>query len=214
MRTDSNMRVSQRRYPVQQRSRDTFEAIVSAASQVLRDCGYGQCSTGAIAKAAGVSKSSLYQYFSDKDAIIRILVERAGAQASLVIDEHLDALFCQGRFAPDPGLQLRLLEAVDEYRDIASSLIREAPELAVNRYFMGIEQRCRDLLRAYVNSNPDLELTPAELDALLLVITTSYRAVCHEYLRNDLRSQRESIAATLFNLTVGALRGDYEPPRI
>lgn len=206
------MRVNRRRSPVQQRSRDRFEAIVSAASQVLRDQGYGQCSTGAIAKAAGVSKSSLYQYFPDKDAIIRILVERAAARARLVIDEHLDELFCQGRFAPDPVLQLRLLDAFDEYRDIASSLIREAPQLAVDRYFMSIEQRCCDLLRAYVNSNPDLDLSPAELDALLLVITASYRAVCHEYLLNDLRPQRESIAATLFNLTVGALRCNDQPP--
>ena len=212
MHGGANLYSNQRRSPIQQRSRDRVDAILSAASQVLRDQGYRKCSTGAIAKAAGVSKSSLYQYFPDKDAIVRVLITRASADAASVIDEHLDTLFSEGRFAPDPALQLRLLEAVDEYRDIASSLIDEAPELALEGYLTGIKRRCQDLLCAYVNSDPSLNFSAAEKDALLLVITASYRAVCQEYLRNDLRAQREAIAATLFDMTVGALKRNAVPP--
>lgn len=65
-----------RRRPTQRRAHATEQAIVSAAEQVLVQVGYARASTNAIAKRAGVSVGSLYQYFSDKEAVFRALVRR------------------------------------------------------------------------------------------------------------------------------------------
>lgn len=52
------------------------ERIVVAAAQVLGDHGYDGASTNAIARRAGLSPGSLYQYFVDKDAIVAAVLER------------------------------------------------------------------------------------------------------------------------------------------
>ena len=58
-----------RRSPVQERSRVTVDAIVEAAAQVFSESGY-DATTNDIAARAGVSIGTLYQYFSDKDALL------------------------------------------------------------------------------------------------------------------------------------------------
>jgi AcrR family transcriptional regulator len=65
-----------RKSPRQKRAEATFEAIVEAAAHILREKGAKGLTTNAIAARAGASIGSLYQYFPDKRAIVRALVER------------------------------------------------------------------------------------------------------------------------------------------
>lgn len=65
-----------RKSPRQKRATATFEAIVEAAAHILREKGAKELTTNAIAVRAGASIGSLYQYFPDKRAIVRALVER------------------------------------------------------------------------------------------------------------------------------------------
>ncbi|MFF2028239.1 hypothetical protein ACFVW2_41535 [Streptomyces sp. NPDC058171] len=46
-----------------------------------------------------------------------------------------------------------------------------------------------------------------DLDALLLVLTVSYREVGLEYLRRDLRDRRNQLATALYDMTMGGLAG-------
>jgi len=64
-----------RRTPRQERSRLTVEAILEAAGLLLVDKGLAGASTNAIAKKAGVSIGSLYQYFPNKESIFLALLE-------------------------------------------------------------------------------------------------------------------------------------------
>jgi AcrR family transcriptional regulator len=80
-----------RKTPRQARSRGTVEAILAAADRVLRSEGYGAASTNRVARVAGFSVGSLYQYFDDKQAVIGALVDQAlRAEAERVADA-LDA---------------------------------------------------------------------------------------------------------------------------
>ncbi|TVQ86606.1 MAG: TetR/AcrR family transcriptional regulator [Deltaproteobacteria bacterium] len=65
-----------RRRPVQERSKVTVDALIEATAQVLVAEGYARATTNRIAKRAGVSIGTLYQYFRDKDALIEALTER------------------------------------------------------------------------------------------------------------------------------------------
>jgi AcrR family transcriptional regulator len=68
--------VKPRRPPVQQRSKATVEAVLTATAQVFEEKGYGGGTTNRIAEAAGVSIGTLYQYFPSKEALAVALLER------------------------------------------------------------------------------------------------------------------------------------------
>ncbi|PID37533.1 MAG: hypothetical protein CSB49_08945 [Proteobacteria bacterium] len=64
-----------KRRPRQERARLTCEAILEAAGQILVRDGYARASTNRIARRAGVSIGSLYQYFRNKEEIFLTLLE-------------------------------------------------------------------------------------------------------------------------------------------
>ncbi|NWD25720.1 TetR/AcrR family transcriptional regulator [Pseudomonas yamanorum] len=65
-----------RKTPRQSRSSSTVAAILEGAAHILETAGFDGYSTNAIAQYAGVSIGSLYQYFPNKTAITRALIER------------------------------------------------------------------------------------------------------------------------------------------
>ena len=67
-----------RRNPKQARAKATVDAILEAAFQVLDSDGYAKFTTSRIAKRAGVSIGTLYQYFDDRDAILLEMSQRSG----------------------------------------------------------------------------------------------------------------------------------------
>ena len=74
-------KVSQRqkrraRAPRQERSRQTVDAILTAATRLFVQEGYAGATTNRVADAAGVSVGSVYQYFPSKDAIAIELLRR------------------------------------------------------------------------------------------------------------------------------------------
>jgi AcrR family transcriptional regulator len=69
-----------RKAPRQARSEETVASIVEAAAQVLETEGFEGFNTNAVARRAGVSIGSLYQYFPGKDALTVALIHRETAR--------------------------------------------------------------------------------------------------------------------------------------
>jgi AcrR family transcriptional regulator len=65
-----------RRAPKQARARSKVDTIIEAATQILEKEGREALNTNRVAERAGVSISTLYQYFSDKNAILLELARR------------------------------------------------------------------------------------------------------------------------------------------
>lgn len=65
-----------RRIPRQGRAEETVAAILEASAQLLEAGGLAAFTTNAVAERAGVSIGTLYQYFADKQALLRALAER------------------------------------------------------------------------------------------------------------------------------------------
>jgi AcrR family transcriptional regulator len=72
--------IQPRRLPVQARSRERVERILDAAAQLLTEEGYNAVKTNLIAKRAGVSIGSVYQFFPNRFAIIHALANRYQAR--------------------------------------------------------------------------------------------------------------------------------------
>lgn len=72
--TDSQL--APRKAPSQERSRRTVERILAAAAVVFDEAGYAGATTNDIAREAGISIGSLYQYFPHKDALLVELAHR------------------------------------------------------------------------------------------------------------------------------------------
>ncbi len=91
-----------RRRPTQERSRTRVDAILNATVDIVSQKGTGGLKIHELAEHAGVTPSSIYQYFPNKKAIIKALNERyvdettEMVKASLTgigsLEEGLDAL--------------------------------------------------------------------------------------------------------------------------
>jgi AcrR family transcriptional regulator len=79
-----------RKKPVQKRAVETVEVIYEAASQVFSSRGYAGTTTDRIAKRAGISIGSLYQYFPNKQSIAAGLVERHAQEGRKRIEAVLN----------------------------------------------------------------------------------------------------------------------------
>src|SRR6201998_4290989 len=58
--------------------------ILAGASKVFMDLGYDGASMGEIARAAGVSKGTLYVYFADKNRLFEAIVEQTALEQGKV----------------------------------------------------------------------------------------------------------------------------------
>ncbi|MEM7116489.1 MAG: TetR/AcrR family transcriptional regulator [Chloroflexota bacterium] len=81
-----------RRIPKQARSKAKVDAIVQAAAEQLQAMGYEGLSTVEVAKQAGVSVGTLYQFFDNKDDLMEAIAE-----------DHVKAMetFRSELFSPD-----------------------------------------------------------------------------------------------------------------
>lgn len=71
---------SERRQPRQSRSRAKVDAMLDAADDLLAESGAAAVTTTTVADRAGVAVGTLYQYFSDVDALLAALAERHAAR--------------------------------------------------------------------------------------------------------------------------------------
>ena len=72
----SQVRTTPRKRPTQARSKATVDTILEATTRILKKQGFDALSTNAVAAQAGVSIGSLYQYFPNKEALVRALIDR------------------------------------------------------------------------------------------------------------------------------------------
>ncbi len=167
---------SDRRVPFQERARHTVDAVVEAAGELLVAEGYERASTNAIAKRAGISIGSLYQYFDGKEAVFRALLQRHHDQVAPLVRRTLE----------------RMAEPNEDLVEVIEALLRElvalheqAPELmrAIDTQLGSLEhgkdahdasQHGVTVTARILAERGDLEPTRAQEHAWLLVHVISY----------------------------------------
>ncbi|GAA0508245.1 TetR family transcriptional regulator [Saccharopolyspora subtropica] len=181
-----------RRRPVQQRSAQRVEKMLSACAELIDEVGYDGLTTTLIAERAGVAVGSLYQFFPDKRAVVQELTLR-----------NLD------RFVRTVSARFEQLElehwwdAVDAVFDVYLTMHREVP--AFSRLHFGDVVDLR-LLDPSKDNNAviaekltgliaeEFGLDPADLLLPLAVAVEAADAVLHLAFRRDPAGDRTLVA--------------------
>ena len=106
----------------------TRRDILEAAAGLFRAQGYNETSLGDIASHVGIGRTTLYEYFADKEDILVALVQQElpGLMAALVADLPEDRP-CRDRLRL---LIERGLEFVSDDSQLGSMLMRELPNIS------------------------------------------------------------------------------------
>jgi AcrR family transcriptional regulator len=116
-----------KKWPSQERSRVTFDAIVTACAGLLPRLGYAGTTTNHIAERAGVNVASLYEYFPGKDAIVARVAEQL---VERVLDRLGDAAI--GVMQADEDAAVRcwietIHETVARERELVAVFVYQVP---------------------------------------------------------------------------------------
>ena len=155
-------RLEMRSRPQQSRSRFTVAVIKQAALQILAAEGIARCVTYRIAERAGISIGSLYQYFPNREAILKSLyedasVEFAGAMQGVML-QILDLPTEQA-----VTVVMRKLVALHEGNHlILLRLVKEMPQLGLDTQPTSYNNLLLGSIRAYVQRRNNA-LTPRQL---------------------------------------------------
>ncbi|MGK8503143.1 TetR/AcrR family transcriptional regulator [Nocardia asiatica] len=161
-----------RKQPKQQRAAQTRQWILDAAAQIFSEHGYAAGTTNRIAERAGVSVGSLYQYFPNKDAVLRALMD-----AHIDAGTHLLARRLSGGL-PEPldeTLRLFVRAAIDNHRDdprLHRVLFEEAPRAPqVLTRLHRTEQSAVTLVAQLLDDHPEVAVPDSALAARVVVAT-------------------------------------------
>lgn len=156
-----------RRAPVQARSRERVEKILDVAARIVVKRGVEAMTTRTVADEAGIPVASLYQYFSDRDAILLALVERDIAE----MDEQVRADLVNVRtlsIAAIVETTMRAYTKVYARRpEFVAIWLRGRTNAAIHEFGRGHNRRTAHDLREFALSTglarPDFPAAAAEL---------------------------------------------------
>jgi AcrR family transcriptional regulator len=183
-----------RRTPLQERSADTVEHILAAASELLGQIPPEELTTSLIARQAGISVGGLYRFFPDKQSIIDAVAVRHMQEFKAALLRRVARL----ALADGPTFLSRIIDAyvafLDErpdFRAIAlgrhvsaqarkSQAEPDSGPAALVRWFL--------MRRLGVSKSADLDLK------LRVLIETGERLIAYAYIQPTAAERRRVIA--------------------
>jgi AcrR family transcriptional regulator len=164
------------------------EQIVGAATRVFAEKGFRRSTTREVARAAGVSEGTIYNYFEDKDALLLAILDRLNET------ERRAADFEEGMATDFPGF-------LKEYLRRRISLMwenREVFRIVLSEILVNAELRARYLQRVV---DPTMKI--AEENFRLRVEQGEAR-------KTDAALAMRSVAGAILGVLVMGLLGDEE----
>jgi AcrR family transcriptional regulator len=178
-----NTALSPRKTPRQSRSANTVNVILDATARILVERGYAATSTNAVAERAGVSVGSLYQYFSNKDALIAALHTRHIEQMYAVMERALTRAMS---VSLDDGLAGLIEGAVEAHRidaDLHGVLEQQLAGLDVVNGHDKFDQALEDRVVMLLARHRD-EITVPDLRLAAFMLIHSSHALIHTVVKH------------------------------
>ena len=154
------------------------ERIVVGGARVLEECGYQDASTNRIAREAGVSPGSLYQYFPDKEAILAEIAHRLVEEFSTAITPVVRRAALASP-AEATGLVLgAALDALQERAALLRALVDRVPAVEQREVLQPLRGRLADVVYHSLATNPQaLRHSDHERTTWLIVEITQHLLV-------------------------------------
>ena len=161
--------------PRQPRSRATVAAILDAMIRVLDREGSDAATTTRVAEVAGCSVGTLYQYFSNRDAILDALQDRELARAT----ELMHGVLARGANGSGAEVARAVVTGLLDLYAAAPALHRvlviEGLRVTPPDRVQAFDVRVVNLIRAFLGST-SIAIRRRNLDAAAFVIYQSVRA--------------------------------------
>jgi AcrR family transcriptional regulator len=197
-----------RKRPRQRRSRETVNVILDGAARVFAERGYAGGTTNRIARAAGVSVGSLYEYFPNKDAVLVALAERHLQEMMFEVESHL--VQAGRRSQSLDALLHRFVDAMLAVHERAPELhglfFSEAPHPpGLHACVLQMEETLAHSVEAILRRSSELTLRDPDTAAHLVVQTVE--ALTHRFVHHGLHDLgREAFLDEVVALLQGYLR--------
>ncbi|RUU13738.1 TetR/AcrR family transcriptional regulator [Mesorhizobium sp. USDA-HM6] len=173
-----------RKSPRQGRAIATVEAIFEATIQVLLSDGPLRVNTTRVARRAGVSAGTLYQYFPNKQALLFAVLERHLATLATAIENACDENVHAGAETIAQAVVKAYLQAQMAQAEVSPALYRIALELDAGELIGVAARRSARAIEAVLSSVSDGSVADPSLVAqtLTAALYGTVPAFCHRVL--------------------------------
>ncbi len=167
-----------RKLPKQERSRAVVDVLLEATARILTTRGAQGLSTNEIARVAGVSVGSLYQYFPGKAALVAALIERKveldleelGGAAMSLVEAPLAELIS--------GVVKATVELHRRDRGLLRALLELVPEVGRYAQVREMAAQGRAMIRAMMEARKH-EIRDLDLDLACFITGRALEEVVH-----------------------------------
>ncbi len=166
------MAINPRKVPTQARSKAMVEALLDATTRILVKEGYDALSTNRVARAAGVSVGSLYQYYPSKEALVRGVLERWG---TLITEQMTGLRASLAEATLEEAVAVLVSSVLTSARldpKLSQVMLEQLPRIGAFDEMEQLNRRFAELLGSWLELHPEeVEVDDAALAAHVVVTT-------------------------------------------
>lgn len=205
--------------PTQERSRQTVATILDACAKLLISEGFYALTTDKIAKEAGVSIGSLYQFFGNKESVVQAVVKNLIEEDKRIVSDKMRAI---SPLPPEQRVRAMFAMGVEVVRrnsDLRSKLTTIQYYVAEANYMSESIRFFQDVLRYNLPQLPGRDMDKVAyvtINAFMGLVNTMFidnQNSIHDQGVVDEMTQLFypylNSATTATNSTVTATKGDF-----
>jgi AcrR family transcriptional regulator len=172
-------------------SAEKVDAILAGAMQEFLTNGYAATTMDNVTAAAGVSKTTVYTYFQDKERLFIALISRLAQENYRAVFNPQNPKFLEG----EPEMVLRciasnILERINgepEVLNLMRVIIGESGRfpLLAQEFVRNIHKPALELLTQYFTEHPELQLPDPEVAARIFVGTLVHFSIIQNMLQAE-----------------------------
>lgn len=207
-------RAPPRRKPSQSRSRDTVEVIVQATARVLLKEGFEACTTNRVAREAGVSIGSVYQYFPNKESLVLAVMERHLGQLQEALAARLGELAGADLETAVPEILRAMLEVNHIQPRLHRVLLEQVPRIGALKRLHELHDQYEPLVTAWLEAHREQLDVPSPSVAAFVLIAAVEGVLTRVMLERTAWLEQGVLEQQLAKLVLAYLRAPSgSPPR-
>ena len=198
--------LNRRKLPRQARSTVTVDAIFQATIQVLLSDGPIRLNTTRVARRAGVSVGTLYQYFPNKQALLFAVLERHLAMLADAVEKACDENLCSTVETVAAAVVKAYLNARMAQSEVSPALYLVAMELDARELIELAIKRSERAIEAMLANTSDGRFADPHLIArtVTAVIYGTVPAFCQRVMSPAARAEAERQLTIMFRSYLAA----------